>query len=32
VGRYDALLKKLALAALITLPLWASSEVNHGPG
>jgi hypothetical protein len=29
VGRYDALLKKLALAALITLPL--CSEVAHGP-
>ena len=29
VGRYDALLKKLALAALITLPL--CSEVTHGP-
>jgi hypothetical protein len=31
VERYDALLKKLALAALITLPLWVSSEVTHGP-
>jgi transposase len=31
VERYDALLKKLALTALITLPLWVSSEVTHGP-
>jgi hypothetical protein len=32
VGRYDVLLKKLALAALITLPLMATPEVIHGPG
>ena len=31
VGRYDALLKKFALAALITLPLMATPEVIHGP-
>ena len=30
VARYDALLKKLALAALITLPLLATSEVTRG--
>jgi hypothetical protein len=32
VGRYDMLLKKLALAAMITLPLLATPEVLHGPG
>ena len=32
VGRYDALLKKLAVAALITLPLLTTPEVTHGPG
>jgi len=30
VARYDALLKKLALAALITLPLLATAEVTRG--
>ena len=30
VGRYDALLKKLALAALITLPLLVTTEAHHG--
>jgi hypothetical protein len=30
VARYDALLKKLALAALITLPLLATPEVTRG--
>ena len=30
VGRYDRLLKKLALAALLTLPLLATAEVTHG--
>ena len=30
VGRYDTLLKKLALAALLTLPLLATAEVTHG--
>jgi transposase len=30
VGRYDTLLKKLALAALVTLPLLATPEVTHG--
>jgi transposase len=30
VGRYDTLLKKLALAALVTLPLLATAEVTHG--
>jgi transposase len=30
VGRYDTLLKKLVLAALITLPLLATPEVTHG--
>ena len=30
VARYDALLKKLALAALITLPLLVTSEVTRG--
>ncbi|HXX11806.1 MAG TPA: IS21 family transposase [Burkholderiales bacterium] len=30
VGRYDALLKKLTLAALITLPVLAASEMPHG--
>ncbi len=30
VGRYDTLLKKLALAALLTLPVLASTEVPHG--
>ena len=32
VGRYDALLKKLAVAALITLPRLTTPEVTHGPG
>jgi hypothetical protein len=30
VARYDALLKKLALAALVTLPLLATPEVTRG--
>src|SRR5262249_51101956 len=30
VGRYDTLLKKLALAALITLPVLVAAEVPHG--
>jgi transposase len=30
VGRYDTLLKKLALVALLTLPLLATPEVTHG--
>jgi transposase len=30
VGRYDTLLKKLALAALITLPVLTATEVPHG--
>jgi transposase len=30
VGRYDTLLKKLALAALIALPLLPIAEVRHG--
>ena len=30
LGRYDTLLKKLALAALVTLPLLATAEVTHG--
>ena len=32
VGRYDALLKKLVLTAIIALPLLARPEVTHGPG
>ena len=32
VGRYDTLLKKLALAALITLPVLVATEVPHGAG
>jgi transposase len=30
VGRYDILLKKLTLAALITLPALVATEVSHG--
>jgi hypothetical protein len=30
VGRYDALLKKLVVAALLTLPALAATEVPHG--
>ena len=30
VSRYDALLKKLTLAALITLPVLAATEMPHG--
>ena len=30
VARYDVLLKKLTLVALVTMPLLAMTEVTHG--
>ena len=30
VARYDLLLKKLALVALVSVPLLAMTEVTHG--